>query len=255
MYAYHPSFRDQLRIGQEPRDLLTRYFNALDMEARARAIEFHLVSPHDLVAVHEAHADSWNGFTPVFDPRKTTISDDDCACILGFDRRGKPALAHACRLFDFGTGSVKDALEDLSFWYGDRAYQWRAGTRCVVTAPSAARLTGRMLYIGAFWVRPDLRSQIVGQTMQELSRIYGCARWAFDTIVTVGSRALMRPDLQARYGFDGYEEKFEISTGDGQRFDGLFIWQTRASQMARLQRMIGGWEREAAGLGAPRRLG
>lgn len=242
MYASHPSLREHLRIRQEPRALLERYFRAFDIEARGHAIEFQLVSPNDLVVVHDAHADSWNGFTPVFDPRTTTIPDDHCACILGFDRQGRPAVTHACRLFDFGSQSVKDALEDLTFWYGERAYQWRAGTRCVVTAPTAARLTGRVLYSGAFWVRPDLRGQIVGQTIQELARCYGLARWDFEHIITVGSDAWRRPDLQARYGFDGHEDAFDIVTGDGQQFKGLFIWQTRESQVRRMARMIDGWE-------------
>lgn len=245
MYAHHPSLRDQLQIRQEPRDLIARYFRAFEAEARLRGVAFHLVSPLDLVAVHDAYAESWNGFTPVFDPRKTSIPDDACACMLGFDRRGEPAVAQACRLFDFGARSVKNALEDLTFWYGEKAHQHRAGARCVVTAPSAARLTGRMLYVGAFWVRPDLRSQIAGQTMQELSRIYGIANWDFDHIVTVGSGAFRRPELQARYGFDGYEDAFDIVTGDGQRFDGLFVWQTRESQIKRMERLICGWERES----------
>lgn len=246
MYASHPSFRDNLRIRHEPRELLGRYFRALDREARRRAIEFQLVSPIDLVAVHDAYADSWNGFSPVFDPGKTTITEDDYASILGFDRHGRPAVAHACRLFDFGDRSVKDALEDLTFWYGDRAHQWRAATRCVVTAPSAARLTGRMLYVGAFWVRPDLRSQIAGQTMQELSRCYGLAQWDFEHIVTFGSDALLRPELQQRYGFDGYEDAFDIVTGDGQQFGGIFLWQTRESQVRRLASLIDGFESQAA---------
>ena len=106
-------------------------------------------------------------------------------------------------------------------------------------------MAGRMLYVGAFWVHPDYRKISVSHTVQELARCYGLSQWDFDNIVTVGSDAFRRPELQSRYGFDGYEEQFSISQAGRVRFRGLFIWTSRRSQITRLHALIDTYEREA----------
>ena len=249
----HPVLLDQLDIREEPRALLGRYFLAFETEAAARGIEFRLASAKDLVDLYETTAASWNGFTPVFDHRTTDIPSDETAIIIGYARDGQPVVAHACRLFDFGDKTVKDAIEDLSFWYGNRAFEHRHNTSCSITAPTAAAMTGRMLYIGAFWVHPAYRKISVGHTVQELARCYGLSQWGFDNIVTVGSEAFRRPELQQRYGFDGYEDQFTITQDGRVRFHGLFVWTSRRTQIARLNALIGGFEREAELLHRDRR--
>ena len=244
MFAPLSYTSDVFAIRQQPRRLFERYFHELEAETARLDVRFELVPPEKLVAVYEAHAASWNGFSPVFDYRTTDVPPDLTACLVGYDRNGEPAVAHGCRLFEFGEQTVQSAFEDLTFWYGSKAEARRAHTVCTLTAPTAARMTGRVLYIGAFWVRPDFRNISASPTIQELARVYGCSRWDFDAIVTVGSDSFRRPELQARYGFDGYEDDFRITMHGECKFKGLFLWCSRDSQIARTEALMLRYEQE-----------
>jgi hypothetical protein len=236
------SLIDTLEIKREPRRLLGRYFLAFETEAAAAGLTFGIVAPDKLMQLYFDTQHSWNGLTPVFDTRTTPAEEELSACLIGYDRNGVPAVAHACRIFDFGAKTLKTTLEDLTFWYGDRAHEHRETVVCSVACPSAEKITGRVLYIGAFWIRRDLRKIGIGEIVQELARCYGCSQWAFDHIVTVGSHAFNDPRLQTRYGFEGYEAGFSIKRTDMSGFDGLLLWSSRRSQIDRLGSLVGDYE-------------
>jgi hypothetical protein len=238
MSPSRPLLVDQLKIKQEPRGLLARYFLAVEAEAEANGVSFSIVSPEEFLRVHTLHEQSWNGLAPIFDCRCSDIPANSVACIVGYNRENEPVVAAANRVYDLGDSTVKTAFEDLTFWYGSRAASYRKSVECKVTAPTASVLSGRVMYNGAFWLRPDLRKTGVGRVTQEIGRFYSYTQWAFDHEISVGSPAFNRPDIQQRYGFDGHENSFEIIKDNKPLLRGLFLWAHHATHINRIRKLI-----------------
>jgi hypothetical protein len=226
---HYPLLVDSLDFVQQPRDLFGRYFLAAERLAAARGVTLHRTPFQELARLYEAHADSWNNLTPVFDARDSVIPDESAVCVVGYDRRGEPTNAVASRLYDLGSRTLKDSFEDLSFWYGDRAPDYRGRVHCSITAPTAARITGRLLYVGAFWLRRDMRGTEFGVATQWLARFWGLSRWNFDHVLSVGAMAFTDPAIQRRYGYEVQEPAFAIEKDGKALLRGVFVSATRAS--------------------------
>ena len=214
---------DQIKIKQEPRALLGRYFLMIDETLFRRKIVFRRSTFAELAAVYEEHHATWNGLAPVFDCRASVVPDESAVCFIGYDPTGLPMTTMAARYFDLRGRSIKAALEDLSFWYGADAATWRSRVSSKVECASAATITNRIFYPGGFWVRPDYRGTGLGYLIPDVARYYALSQWLVDHEVSVGARAFNRPEIQKCYNFERHENGFELWKDHKPMLHGLLL--------------------------------
>jgi hypothetical protein len=234
-----PALLETLDIAVEPRALFGRYFLALENEMVEHGIELRVTTPEALVEVYEQTKSSWPVFSPVIDHRVVNIDREKATFIIGYDRDGEAVVTHAIRLIDYGTKTIKEACEDLTFFYGDRAPEHReAGDRCSIWAKSAEMLTGSTLYIGAWWLHPKFRGIGVGLVVQDLARVYGASQWDFDYVVTGARGGISRPEVQQRYGFEGVEDGFLYERKGHEPISAHLLWSSREAEIERLRGIV-----------------
>ena len=233
------SIIDQLQIRREPRALLGRYFLAAEAELAALGLTLKIMPVEELTRVHARFADSWNGLSAVLNTNYNPIPDDTAACLIAYDRDGVPAASHACRLIDLGDRNAKTAFEDLTCFFGEHAESMRARHRWIIDAPMAERITGSIIYTGAFWVRPDRRGSRIGHIIEDVSRFYAASQWSFDHEVTIGSKAFKNAEIQKRYHFAGCEPDVTIYVdGKAVMKDSVFMYTPIQHHLERLEGLI-----------------
>ncbi len=230
------SFVDDLQLQREPRQKLGRLF--LDAEARLAEHDITLrrASFADLVDLHVANKSSWRALAECFDPRVRTVRDDAAACFVGYDRGGVAVTSIAVVHEALGDRCVRDAFEDLTFWFGENANLRRAEITCRVPAESAGKLRGNVFYPGAFWVHPSRRGQGFGYILPEIARFYALSQWDCAYEIGVASIALRRPDVQRYSHFQHHEESFSLRSAETVMYEGLFLWSDMDHLHRRLDR-------------------
>jgi GNAT superfamily N-acetyltransferase len=178
MYDGLPTILDQINFIHGPRDLLARYVAFADHEMREFGVRIRISRDFArLAAIHKQNRDSCPNLSPVFDPECSTLTNENAYWIEALDEFGDTVMTSAGRLFDHGKRSVADDLRALRVLYDDPAPQIASGARVKVTAPTAERLYGRIMYSGAVWVRPDYRRHGFAKIVPRLNRAYAITLW------------------------------------------------------------------------------
>jgi hypothetical protein len=187
------SLSDQITLRHGPRDLLGRYFSLADERMREIGVRLRLRSDFDaLKEINIEHRDSWPEMLPICDPEHSNLKIDSAFWLEGVDERGDTVLTHAVRLFDFTGTNVVEEIRSLRVYYEDPEPHLSAGEKVELDAPKAAVVTGRTMYGGAIWVRPDWRRFGLTRIIVRICSAYAHTRW--NTAFTWG---FMAPQLQS----------------------------------------------------------
>lgn len=186
------SLIDQVTLAHGPREVLRRYFTIAEAALAARGIGLRLRTDFErLVEVNRQHRDSWPAFIPMFDPAHCDLRIDDSFWIEAVDELGCPVATHAGRLYDWPETTLERELTSLRAFFRDPAPHLARGDSIGVNAPSARRITGRVMGGGAVWVRPDHRGKGLATLVPRISRAYALTRWNI-----VGNWAVMEPKIR-----------------------------------------------------------
>ena len=90
----------------------------------------------------------------------------------------------------------------MHLFYDDPEASKRPGETCVVTAPSAREITGRVAFLGAVWYRPDYRKRIPTVVDLRMGPLCALAKWHPDYITLVMAEALATKGLAPRFEKD-----------------------------------------------------
>ncbi|MBI1243938.1 MAG: hypothetical protein GC202_02945 [Alphaproteobacteria bacterium] len=95
--------------------------------------------------------------------------------------------------------SLKEEMEDLTFWYGDRAEEMRKqGRRCEVSAPSAREIDSEHIA----WMGAGMNvsgDPLIYRAIVRASLFYVATHWRFKATVSIVERSTFRV-----HGFDWY---------------------------------------------------
>jgi hypothetical protein len=232
------SLLDDFAIRQEPRGQLFRYFIKAEQQLAERDVTVRRASFDDFIEIYDRHEDSFNGLTPVLDPRVAPIPDETAACFVGVDRHGDPVTTMAIRYVDLAGTPLKTAFEDLTFFYGQAASAWRERVACSIACPSATRIRSSVMWSGGFWVRPDRRHDGLASLMPDIGRYYGLSQWRPDCEISVGAPAFKSERVQRAYEFEHHEEGFSIRKDGALFFQGYLVWSSADHLKQRLGRLI-----------------
>ncbi|MEQ8816017.1 MAG: hypothetical protein RLO51_23745 [Thalassobaculum sp.] len=161
------------------RHVLEEAFVCLDRDAEASGLTFSVLDDMDDFASVLA---ATGKFLPTaFDRKLKPFRARDAAAIVVRDGNGL-AATHAIRLYRFGVTSLADHLATLSLFYANPVEQMVRGERLIIEGEAerfASTVDESAVYVGGFWIRPDLRghASTLAYAMPMAVRALAAAWW------------------------------------------------------------------------------
>lgn len=232
--AAQPRLLDQITVEHGPRADLAAFFLAADRAARDRGVTLSLSTDFaGLAAINAANQKSWDSLAPSFDHRYGGIDGDCGFCLIGRNEFGDVVSTQAARFYDLQDESLADCIASFRFFYADPARHRSAGETCILTAPSAARIGGRVIFSGSTWVHPDYRKRGLPMILPRISRALALTRWDSDYTISFVKPVLVEKGVAAAYGYRNIEHGLEWRGPDGDlRYKGALIWMTAMDLLA-----------------------
>jgi hypothetical protein len=202
---------DQVTVKFGPPDILARAFLRLDFAVRELGVYLSISRDMGELAEvnHENRCDS-PALLPMFDATLGGITKDNAFWIRGVNDHGEVVLTSAARLYHWHDTTLADELESLRFFYPEPAAQARAGERCQVASDAALKISGRVSYGGAIWVRSDFRGLGLAHTVPRLARAYALTQWYPDfALGMVQTRSVTGQKAAQTYGWPHIGGTFE----------------------------------------------
>jgi GNAT superfamily N-acetyltransferase len=228
------SFVAQVAGLREGNAALSRFLLAADNALARKGVVLRLATFETLHAIYKGNELSWNNLVPFFDYTAAQIDAATAACFVAYNEEGEPISTTAVRVWDLNGTNLKAEAESLRLFFGPNAERARTSTECKLTAPIATEFDGKVLYCGAYWVRPDWRGQGLGELVPAVSRYYALARWPIEYKITFGSKAFLAPNIRELYQYEDYQGDFVLTEGERLIFKGLLLWARRSFMTDRL---------------------
>lgn len=196
------SFIDQ---HYDPSDTASVAMDAIEEHLRGIGLTFYI--DEDLTGLKtinsEKQAHDWFALMPIFDC--DAYPGGEAFWLRGVDDSGETVMTVAARLYRLWRTNLNDELTSLRLFYGSKRETPRLGESIACTAPSAKRLSGKILYSGGGWVDPRYRGQGFASYVPRLSYLIGLQRWQHDYTISFVEPALVERKVAANYGFRNVE--------------------------------------------------
>jgi hypothetical protein len=194
-------FLSDITVEHGPLDLLGRFFLKADTAARQRGITLSFAPLQELVEANRRNHQTWRPLLPLFDPASGGITDEDSFCIVGRNPKGDVVATQAARLYRWDNTTFHEEAQSLRLFYADPAPRRKADERVDVTAPAAKRITGRVVFAGGAWYRPDYRGRQLAQIFTRISRAYAYTRWKHDFHTSIMAEDVCKGGMPQRSGY------------------------------------------------------
>lgn len=202
----HRNFLNDIVIDYGPREMLSRLFLKADTEFRELGIELSFAPASSLIDLNQANLDSWRALLPVFDANVGGFNDDNGFVLLGRNRNGEIVVSQAQRLYAFTNSNLKEEVESMRLFYSNpeqapaaRGEQWR------ITCPTAETMTGRAVFNGAVWYRPDHRKLGLMKIIGRVAKAYGYTKWFTDYTFSIMMEDVFKGGNAAKGGYPHHE--------------------------------------------------
>lgn len=229
---------DQITLQHGPRDTLGRFFLAADRAARERGVYLSLSTDFDLLRkVNAMNLRHWHGLAPSFDNSHGGIDGSNGYWIIGRSEDGDIVTTQAAHFYDMGQESAHDYLTSLRLFYPQPQIQKKPGESCSVSAASARRITGRVVFSGSTWIHPDFRGRDLPKILPRISRALALTRWDTDYTISLVTLALVEKGVAKAYGYKRIEPGVEwLGSAVSARYQGALVWMPRAELLDDLAR-------------------
>jgi hypothetical protein len=232
------NFLNTVKINHGPARVLGRFFLAAEKTIHDLGIELTLGRLADIAAVQAGQKASWALFPPMLDVRLSPIPEDMSYALIGHDNRGEIVCAQGGRIYDTGTRSLADIAADQSFFYSDNRQPQPGQPTISLTAPAASHITGRFVYSGALWVRPDFRGRRLAGLLPRISRAIALAHWNTAHTIALISDQIARTPLFQLYGYSKVEPMFRIKGLMADDMVGSLMWMDADELVQDLTRVL-----------------
>ena len=197
---------DQITLDKGPIQLLAQFLLQADRAAYDRGVRLSLHQDFDLLRrVNEQSRTSWGKLVPIFNTEHRDLDPANSFWIAGYDSDGAIVATQAARFLPLQNSSLADELTSLRLFYRTPGPHLAAGERCEVLAPSAAAITGSVVFSGGGWYHPRCRGTGLSTILPRISRAYAHARWATDYTVSMVEPVLTEKGVVRSYGYSKVE--------------------------------------------------
>ena len=207
--TFSRNFLSDVVIDYGPRDVLSRLFLKADTELREQGVTVSFGSFEELIDLNRRNAASWRPILPIFEPEISGLEEENGFAVFGRNGANEVIYAHACRLYTLTRCTLAEEIESLRLFYADPDRARQPGEAMHVTAPSAAKTTGRVVFIGAVWYRLDNRKKNLMQTTAPLVRALAYTRWQSDFAFSFMAEDLVKAGTAQKARFPHVE--WEVS--------------------------------------------
>jgi hypothetical protein len=217
-------FLSQVTIDYGPAELLGRLFLRWDADLHKRGISLSFAPVESLMQVNRLNSDSWRPLVPIFDAEIGGFNEENGFCLLGRNKDGEVIAAQAARLYTLTKTTFQEESESLRLFYADPEKSAAPGEQCIVTAKSASRFTGRIVYSGAVWYRPDYRRQGLTSILPRLTKAYAFTKWYTDVTLSFMIDDVVSQGTAARAGYPHVEWEVLLKNTPLGDHRGALIW-------------------------------
>lgn len=225
---------DEVTIEYGPRDLLAPYLLWAVGQCRLRGIELEFVTMAELTEANRRNSGTWLPLFPAFD---AIYGADDATAyaIVGRDVEGEIVATQAGRFYDLSRTDFGTEMESLRFCYADVAARRAAGEACTVTAEAARLITGRVVYSGGGWYRPDFRKRGFFELLPRISRAYAFARWQTDFTMTLMTDKVFAGGNAAKAGYQNVDWSIDVHNSPLGDLHAAVLWMDTAFMLEDLR--------------------
>lgn len=174
---------------------VSRFLQVYDEAAAQKGIKLSIgFDFHEYVSITRA-LETKKPTYPIFRPDRSPIRSGEGYWMIGVDKNNEVALVEAARLYDLSQSTFAEHLESLKVFYADPTKHAHPQDRCTCTAPSARKITGKVVYHGDVWVRRDFRRQGIPKIMTGIVRGVSFAMWTPDFVCGLAPRWSLDNDV------------------------------------------------------------
>ncbi len=213
-----------IRIDYGPREELARFFLMADTALREKGISLGFGTFEELVETNRRNRDSWLPIVPSYDPANGLCDLDKGYVLIGRNAAGEVVVAQGTIVFDWTGTNFKDEAESMRVFYASPERRLRPQERCIVTAPSAASISGKVALHGAAWWHPSVRGRLLGALVARVSRLYAYARWRTDLSLAINSEKLIASGFPRRNGYQHIELGVAFRDFEMGSYEGGMVW-------------------------------
>ncbi|MGI9476773.1 MAG: hypothetical protein ACR2PI_08705 [Hyphomicrobiaceae bacterium] len=195
------AFIERLNFTYGPEELLARFFFKAVNAAAERGVFLEFGTFSDLLEANKANSDSWMPLTTTFQEELGGVTDETGVVFLGRNASGEIVATQAARMFDWSCTNFKNEAESLRFFYASPERDKAPNESCLVTAPEAAQIGGRVALGGGIWYRPDFRRLQLGEIIPRMARAYAFTLWNYDSLIATITQANVAKSFDKRVGF------------------------------------------------------
>jgi hypothetical protein len=228
-----PRLPDQLEIKFGPIEALGRYVLRADRTLRDHGIRMSICTDfEEFVATNRRKRErDWFSPLPCFLPEYSRLGERNAFWLKGVNAAGDTVLSHAVRLYVWPKTTMKAEVESLRIFY--ETMPDAPGARGLASAPTAAKMSGRIGLMGALWLDPDYRGSKLAGVVSPLTRAVALARWQPDYCTSFVFKAGVAKGRAALYGWPAQNVEpsitfWNIPGFQGPPLDGCLCYRTTA---------------------------
>lgn len=197
--------RDYIDRHYDSRETVSLILDALEERLSDIGLTFYIEENLAGLKIVNAEKQSrdWFALMPHFDC--DVNPGGEAFWLRGVDDSGETVMTQAARFYRLRRTNLNDELTSMRLFYGSERKTLRFGESIVCTAPSAKRLTGRILCLGSGWVDPEFRGMGFANYVPRLSYLIGLQKWQQDYTISFVEPALVKQKMVAHYGFKNTE--------------------------------------------------
>jgi hypothetical protein len=218
------SFLDGLRLDHGPIADIGRFLLTAEAAVRSCGITLSFARTSELRDLQQKNAKSWPLLAPWMNAKFAPLDEDNSYCLLGRDVSGRLVTSQGGRIYQLGDRSLRDVVDDHSLIYGRPTKPQGNDPYVTLTAPSASKLTGTLVYSGALWVAPEHRGNRLAALLPRISRAYALGKFGTETTFCVVSDQIAASPLFAMYGYTLREPGFSLWEGQERFYTASLLW-------------------------------
>ena len=231
-------FLETITINHGPIPLLGRFFLLADRAARDRELTLHFSSMEELVQINKRNPNSWRPILPHYDVKYGGIDSENAFCIIGRNKVGEVVATQAARLYDWTRTTLMEEATSLRVFYPVPSEMAHSGEKCIVTAPDARSITGRVAFTGAAWYRPDYRGRDLATVLPRIARAYAFAKWCTDFNISFIAERLVETGLARRCGYTNVQFAVELENFAIGAYRGALVWMATVEMLDDLSHSV-----------------
>jgi len=203
-------FLEAARVIHGPAHIIGRVFLKAEQSLRERGISLSFASFEELAAANRSNRETWRPLLPIFDPDFGDLNAGNSYCLLGRNSRGEVVASQGGRLYEWPDTNFFEEAASMRLFYPDPALPAPSSEGVLITAERTRQISGRVVFSGAGWYRPDYRKRDLGVIFSRLSRALAYTRWRTDATVTIMAEGVFKGGFADRAGYTNFDWALQL---------------------------------------------